>query len=226
MSRIMRSPTSPSATVCALASASNVGATTASVGRCSATPRCAASAMIALAGAEIADRAATCRRRRPCAARNVLAIPPPITNALTRCEQVREDADLVVDLRAADRADERLRADRRSARRARRSSASIRNPAYGGQIVRDAFGRGVGAMCGTERVVDVEVAERGKLRARRPDRSASSSGWKRTFSSSTNVAVAQRVDRGARGRADAIVRERDRRRRAARLGASATGRSE
>ncbi len=44
----------------------------------------------------------------PCAARNVLAMPPPMTKASTRLSRLVEHADLVGDLRAADRADERL----------------------------------------------------------------------------------------------------------------------
>ena len=131
---------------------------------------CAASAMICSAGSRSASRSER-PTSTPLAARNVLAMPPPITNAATRSQQAAEDADLVLDLRAADRADERLPRMRSSARRARRSSRFHQESCEGRQVVRDALGRGVRAMRRPERVVDVDVAERRELRARRRDRS-------------------------------------------------------
>ena len=79
------------------------------------------------------------------------------------------------------------------------------------------LGRGVRAVRGGEGVVDVEVAAARELRARTPGRCASSSGWKRTFSSSANVAVAQVARRrAAQSSPTQSVGELHRRRRAAR----------
>ena len=50
-------------------------------------------------------------------------------------------------------------------------------------VMDDALGRRVRAMRGPERVVDVDVGERGKLLARTPGRSSLPRAWKRRFSS-------------------------------------------
>ena len=75
-----------------------------------------------------------------------------------------------------------------------------------GNEVGDALSGGVGAMGAAEGVVDVEVAERGELRGELGSL-ASSSGWKRRFSSSRVWPDSSWRDISMRDIADAVGRE-------------------
>ena len=79
------------------------------------------------------DRAATCRRRRRLRGQKRVGHPAADHERVDAREQVVEHADFIGDLRAADRADERLRRVHRSAWSSAASSASIKKPAYAGR---------------------------------------------------------------------------------------------
>ena len=75
------------------------------------------------------------------------------------------------------------------------------------QVMRDPLDRRVRPVRRAERVVHVEIGERGERRRERGS-FFSSSGWKRRFSSSTTPAGRVRLlDRALRGLADAVVGE-------------------
>ena len=90
-----------------------------------------------------------------------------------------------------------------------RSSASIKNPAQPGDRRATPVGRGVRAVRGAERVVDVEFGV-GREVACECGSFASSPGWKRTFSSSSTSPSCSAQARFADRLADAVVDERRR----------------
>src|SRR5665213_155308 len=131
MSRIIPPPTCPSGTVRAVASASNASATTASLGRWSATPRSFARPMIFVAGPRSGSRSDV-PTPIPCAARNVFAIPPPITNASTFASRCSNTPTLSATF-APPIAHTKGWTGRSVRRASASSSASINKPAYAGR---------------------------------------------------------------------------------------------
>ena len=130
----------------------------------------------------------------PCAARNVLAIAPPITSTFTLLDQVAEQVELGGHLGAADHGGNRAHRDCRAPRpapRVRPASGGRHRPAAGARRPRCWRARG---------------ARRRTRRSRRrrpvsPDRPAkagsffSSSAWKRVFSSTSTSPRRHAVDR-------------------------------
>ena len=164
MSRIISSsPTASTDTARDGALALNSFATTASTGSTISQP-CA----LALARMSRAVSARSCSHSDlptslPCAARNVLAMPPPMISTFDLGDQVAEQVELGRDLGAAD--DRGHRPLRRVERLAERVELGLHAaPGIGRQHVAEAFGRGVRAVRGGERVVDPEVAELRQLR--------------------------------------------------------------
>ena len=107
----------------------------------------------------------------PCASRNVLAIPPPMTRMSTLVEEVLEDLDLVADLGAADDRRERLLGVLEELREDL-DLALHQEARVGRQELRDADGRGVRAVGRAERVVDVDVGVARRAASRTPGRSS------------------------------------------------------
>ena len=169
-------------------------AITTSVGRMSWTPRSSAAAMIRRASSTRSGSARLFPTLLPWARMNVLAIPPPTMRMSTLFEQVLEDLDLVGDLGAADDRDVRARRVLDEPRQVLdlllHQEAGVR-PAGAGQSRRSRRGRG--GRCRTRR----------SRRRRRTTPSAfansgsffSSSGWKRRFSRSSDLARPQAADR-------------------------------
>ena len=86
-------------------------------------------------------------------------------------DQIAQEVELGRDLGAADHRDDRP--GRRFERLAERLELGLHGAAgIGRQLVAETFGRGMGAMGGRKGVVDLDVAEPGELRRRRPDRSS------------------------------------------------------
>ena len=122
----------------------------------------------------VACISASCSERPtalPCAARNVLAIAPPITSTFTLADQVAQQVQLGGDLGAAD--DRRHRPHRIAERRVQRLQFRLHQPAgVGGQQMRHALGAGMRAMRGGEGVVHVDVGQLRQRRRRRRGRSS------------------------------------------------------
>ena len=109
----------------------------------------------------------------PCALKNGKHIAPPIRIASARCEERVEHADLVGHLGAADDRDERPLRVVEDARAASSTSRSSSRPAALGSRCATRLGRGVRAVRGAERVVDVDVGERRVALRRARGRSSS-----------------------------------------------------
>ena len=110
------------------------------------------------------------RRRGRCALKKVLAMPPPISSVSATSMSMVEHGDLVRDLGAAeDRHERPLGMLQRAAEEVQ--LLLHQEAGHGGQVVRDALGAGVRAVRRAEGVVDVDVAQRGKLARESRDRS-------------------------------------------------------
>ena len=98
-------------------------------------------------------------------------MPPPIMRMSTLLHEVAEEVELGRHLGAADnRGDRTLRIAERETQRL--ELLLHRAPRAGRQLVGEPLGRGVRAVGGRERVVDIEVAELGELFHQAPDRSS------------------------------------------------------
>ena len=145
----------------------------------------------------------------PCAARKVLAMPPPMISTSTLAIRLPSRSSLV-DTLAPPTMAATGRCGASSALLERLELGLHGAARIGGQLVGEALGRGVRAMRGREGVVDVDVAERRQLARRRPGRS-----FPRRRGSGCSPAAGRRPAcsraTAAFGLvADAILRERDR----------------
>ena len=162
---------------------------------------------------------------RPCAARKVFAIAPPITSTSTFFDRLPSRSSLVRDLGAADDGDDRAR--RIVQRGIERLQLRLHQPAgIGGQQVGHALGAGMGAMGGGEGVVHVDI---GQARQRRGEGGVVASPRRRGSGCSPAAATSPSARAGDRRLGDRR-RCSPRRRRRARLSAadsaSASGRSD
>ena len=120
-------------------------------------------------------------------------IAPPIRIVSATCSEALDHADLVADLRAAEHRDERPGGVLEQLAERASPPARAGGRRHARAELRDALGRGVRAVRGAERVVDVDVG-----RVPRAPRASSGSflvspGSKRTFSSSSTSPGAERV---------------------------------
>ena len=134
---------------------------TRSIGSSSAACRRASAAARGAAGSTPSSSHSEAPTSWPWALKNGKHIAPPIRIASARSQERVEHADLVGHLRAADDRDERARRGLRGCRcSVSTSRCSSRPGGAAASSCGDARGRGVRAVRGAERVVDVDVGER------------------------------------------------------------------
>ena len=158
----------------------------------------------------------------PRAARNVFAMPPPTQKASTLF--IKRVKTPTLSLTFAPPITQTYGCEGSSVRRASaESSACIKQSGSVWKQMRDALGRGVRAMRRTERVVDVEIAQTPRARARTPGSFCSSSGESARSRAArrrrhASLSTAARADR-----TDAIIGECNRRMPRRCASAAATG---
>ena len=171
------------------------------------SPPCAC-AMIDVAGPRSGSRS-DFPTSIPCAARNVLAMPPPMTNASTRASKCSNTPTLSATLAPPIAHTNGCTGSTVSSRQ-RRELGFHQQAGVRGQVARHADGRRVRAVRGSEGIVDVEVAALARASARERRIVGLFPGVEAHVLEEHEAAVGNRARRGDGGRTDAVVDERDR----------------